>query len=117
MERPSTKQSKGATKKEKEWIIWVKQQPCSYCGNPGPNRYDHCAGSSAKIKVEFETVLIGHRFGLSECLECSRLTHLEKRDRFGPHWILWKELESNYEEQTPDNIKQGIEEYGKKYGR
>ena len=117
MQRKSTKQSRGASPQEREFIVWMKERNCSYCGNPGPSRYDHCAGSSAKIKVDFETVIIGHYFGLAECMACAELSHKDKYLAFGPHHKLWALEIDSYSGVIPDLVKAGVALYGTKYGR
>lgn len=117
MQRKATKQSRSAGKAEKEFIVWTKNRNCAYCGNPGPSRYDHCAGSAAKIKLDYATVLIGHWFGLAECMCCAELTHAQKREAFGAHHKIWLREVTDYPGDIPDEIIRGIVEYGRKYGR
>lgn len=121
MQRKSTKQSPAATADDKKFIVWTKEQDCAYCGNAGPSRYDHCAGSSAKIKVDYQTVLIGHRFGLAECMSCAELGHRAKRDAFGSHGKLWARENARYESETgtvtDQIIKGGIELFAARYNR
>lgn len=116
MQRKGTKQSPAASAKEKAFIVWTKNRACAYCGNLGPSRYDHCAGSSAKINL-IGTVHIGHYFGLAECECCAGMTHHEKYDAFGPHHQLWLREIEDYPGEIPSEIIEGITEYGKRYRR
>ena len=93
---------------------WLKDRAeCSACGREGPVINHHCAGSSAKIKVNFETVLIGHAFVISLCQECDDLvTHGSRRaltDQYGPQSELWLRQEAENPEPAPDNVRAGIE--------
>lgn len=128
MQRRATLKSRAANAAERRWISWVKRQDCSYCGAPGPCRYDHCAGSSAKCKVDFETVMIGHWFGLSECQICSDMSHKDKYEIYGPHHELWSILSrkywdevifssEKYDDAIPLKVACGIKQYSIKYGR
>jgi len=116
MQRKSTKQSRGANRKEKEFIVWTKNRSCAYCGNPGPSRYDHCAGSAAKIKI-IGSVHIGHYFGVAECSDCAELTHSKKYETFGPHHKIWLSEIEEFPGEIPPEIIIGITEYGTRYHR
>lgn len=117
MQRKRSKSTRQANTAEKKFIVWMKHKDCSYCGNPGPSRYDHCAGSAAKIKLNFSSVLIGPFFGLAECACCANMTHHEKYDAFGPHHKIWLREVEDYPEDIPLEVIDGIIEYGRRYRR
>lgn len=93
MQRAATKQSRAANKLERDFMAWVKQQPCCVCNRPGPSIVDHIFGSSKKSYAGLERVHIGHIAILSLCEYCdsvkTRGSRREFESRFGrqlDHW-------------------------------
>lgn len=113
MRRPTTKQSRAANASEKRRMAWLKERAlCSACGTRGPVINHHAAGSAAKVKVDFETVLIGHAFVLSLCQTCDDLvTHGSRRrltDTYGSQASLWVIQELDNPDPAPASIWSGI---------
>lgn len=117
MRRPTTKQSRAANASEKRRMAWLKERAlCSACGARGPVINHHAAGSAGKVKVNFETVLIGHAFVLSLCQTCDDLvTHGSRRrltDTYGSQAGLWLAQERDNPEPAPMIVQVGIARSG-----
>lgn len=70
MQRKATRQSRGASSRDRDFIGWVKEQPCICCGNPSPSIADHLFGSAAKKLIEFERIQCGLYAVIPLCQEC-----------------------------------------------
>ena len=118
MIRKATAQSRGANIEERRYIKWCKErQICAACGIEGDVIYHHCIGSSAKIKVCFETVLIGHFFGFGLCECCDSIVTRGSRRAFeaafGKQSEIWLRVARDYPYDIPMNIISGISLYGR----
>lgn len=117
MQRPVSKKSRGINASEKRRMQWLKERAiCSACGTPGPVINHHCAGSSAKIKVDLVSVLIGHAFVISLCKDCDDLVTSGSRraltDQYGPQSELWLRQEAGNPDPAPEDIRAGIAAWG-----
>lgn len=113
MMRKETKQSRSANSTEKAYMAWIKNRGiCAACGNDGGVIVHHCAGSSYKIKVDFETVLIGHSFVLGLCVICDNLITRGSRKyfeaQFGKQKWLWQTQYAQSPVTFPENVVNGI---------
>lgn len=120
MQRPVTEQSRGINANEKRRMAWLKDRGiCSACKKCRPVIVHHCAGSSAKIKHELQTVMIGHAFVLGLCQECDDLvTHGSRRkfvEKYGPQSVLWLWQESINPDPAPELVIRAISLWGEKY--
>ncbi len=66
MQRKATKNTRGPNAIEKAFQGWLKEQPCAYCGKPGPSIVDHARGATFRHNKE----LVGHAFCTSKCEQC-----------------------------------------------
>jgi hypothetical protein len=66
MQRKPTKNTRGRNAIEKAYQGWLKEQPCAYCGAPGPSIVDHARGATFK----HNKTLVGHAFCTSKCQTC-----------------------------------------------
>lgn len=118
MQRPATRQSRAANAEEKRHISWIKQRGmCAACGNDGGVIAHHMHGSSAKVRVGLEVVLIGHWavLGLCQCCDdiVTRQSRRAFRESFGQEEEIWENQSRDYPGEIPEIIRQGIMEYGK----
>lgn len=118
MQRPSTKQSRGANADEKRHIAWLKNRGiCAACGNDGGVICHHAVGSSYKVTVGLERVLIGHALVIGLCEPCDNLvtrgTHKALKDSFGTYAELWARQYEDSPVKFDDLIIQGIMESGR----
>ncbi len=95
MRRKPTKNTRGPNAEEKRYQAWLKEQPCAYCGAPGPCIVDHARGATFK----HNKVLIGHWFCTSRCLECDtkKTIHGDRIDNESSVWIF---QHSEYSSET-----------------
>ena len=115
MQRKPSKKTRGPSTQEKAYHGWTKERLCCVCGNYGVVVH-HCEGSTFKLKVQFETVLLGHWFVIPLCQQCDDvITHGSRRsfrERFGLQSDLWIKEAEQYTNETgispPDNIIEGI---------
>lgn len=97
MQRPITKQSPGADRIAKDHMNWLKERGvCSACGADhgyGNVIIHHCVGSSYKVRVGVERVLIGHAFVLALGQDCDDIvtcgSHRAFKEKFGAYADLW----------------------------
>ena len=115
MQRKASKKTRQANAAERRYQAWTKMRPCCTCGAYGVFVH-HCEGSAFKLKVGFETVLLGHYFVLPLCAECdSVITNNSRRafrESFGLQSELWAKEAEQYSEETgdqpPTNVVEGI---------
>lgn len=120
MQRAVTRQSRGVRTNEKKRLAWLKERGrCAACGSRGPIINHHCAGSSAKVRVDLVPVMIGHAFVLGLCQDCDDLvTHGSKRklvEEYGPQSSLWLMQEQHNPNPAPEVVVRAIYEWGKRY--
>ena len=90
MQRPISKQSRGANAEEKRYQGWIKESNhCAACKQYKPVICHHCEGSTFRhLKT-----LIGHFFCIGLCLDCDNVITLGSRrkfrEEFGPQSGLW----------------------------
>lgn len=117
MQRKPTKQSPGIDAAAKRHLKWVKERGiCCACGNTGWVIAHHFAGSSAKVHVGLERVMIGHWAVNGLCLACDNLATRSRarfREAFGKECDLWLKQAEHYPEEIPLLIIQGICAWGK----
>lgn len=70
MQRRATKQSPGPSKRDRDFIAWVKEQPCCCCNCPAPSIADHVFGSSVKKVIDFVRVQCGLYAVIPLCATC-----------------------------------------------
>ena len=97
---------------EKAYQSWAKERLCCVCGNYGVVVH-HCEGSTFKLKVNFETVLLGHWFCLPLCTTCDDVitngSRRSFRERFGLQCDYWaKEIDEYPGEKPPEIVSLGI---------
>ena len=95
MQRKATAQSRGANALEKAHMQWIKERGiCIACGNDAGVIIHHCVGSSYKVRVGAERVLIGHAMVLGLCICCdsivTRGSHKAFNYAFGKYVDLWE---------------------------
>lgn len=117
MQRPSTRQSRGANADEKRHMQWIKERGlCAACWNNGGVIVHHCGGSAYKVKVDGVTTLIGHAFVLGLCEVCdSVVTRGSRRsfeDAFGKQSLLWEAQYIHSPVKFNEEIVRGIAECG-----
>jgi len=118
MMRKATKQSRGANSNERAHMAWIKERGiCAACGNRGHVICHHLYGSSAKIKVNFATVLIGHAAVMGLCGICDAIVTRRSRrafvEAFGPQNMLWLMQYQESPVKFPEEVVQGIMNYEK----
>ena len=115
MQRKPTKKTRGSNAQEKAFQGWTKERSCCVCGNYGVVVH-HCEGSTFKLKVNFETVLLGHYFVIPLCQHCDDvITNGSRRlfrERFSMQSDFWMIEALEYAKETgikpPDNVIEGI---------
>jgi len=115
MQRKPTKKTRGPNAQEKAYQGWTKERLCCVCGNYGVVVH-HCEGSTFKLKVMFETVLLGHWFCLPLCAHCDDVitngSRRSFRERFGLQSKFWAKEMDQYANETgikpPENVISGI---------
>ena len=115
MQRKPTPQSRGPNAAEKQFLEWCKGQPSITSGQYGVEVH-HCVGSSAKTYVGAERVHIGHWFCIPLTTDEHSDFHKFKKEFenvFGRQRDLWLRLVEGYEYDVPNNVVQGIINYGK----
>lgn len=118
MQRTSTRQSRGANADEKRHMQWIKERGmCVACDNDGGVICHHAVGSSYKVRVGLEIVLIGHAFVLGLCQCCDDIvtkgSHRAFKDAFGPYSELFFKQYASSPVKFDDLIIQGIAESGR----
>lgn len=118
MNRRATRQSPGIDAAAKRHLKWIKERGiCIACGNPGGVIAHHFAGSSAKVRVGIECVMIGHWAinGLCQCCDtiATRIGRPAFREQFGNESELWLMQAAHYPVEIPLKIIQGIIAWGK----
>jgi hypothetical protein len=118
MQRKPTPQSRGIRSAEKHHLDWGKERCiCSACGAHGYVIAHHFAGSSAKVVVGFERVMIGHWAINFLCQKCDDIvTHQSRRafrDIYGKECEVWLRQAEQYPKEIPLNVMQGIAQYGR----
>lgn len=111
MRRKATKQSRAANADEKAFMRYTKECNCIACGAHGPSEVDHCVGSSAKVKVNYVSVLIGHWWVIPLCPSCHRQKTSAKImfiNNYGDLKTLWAIHAAGYNRKIPEEIKGGI---------
>lgn len=87
------------------------------CGSDGGVICHHAVGSSYKVRVGLEIVLIGHALVIGLCQCCDNLvtrgTHKAFRESFGSYADLWAKQYADSPVKFDDLIIQGIAESGK----
>src|SRR5690606_31444599 len=111
MQRAATRQSPGIDSAAKRHLNWIKQRGiCAACNNDGGVIAHHSSGSSAKVMVGLERVMIGHWFILGLCQPCDNIVTRRGRkafrDAFGNQCGLWLLQAESYGEELPLNILQ-----------
>lgn len=118
MQRAATKQSPGASSKERAHIAWIKERgECIACGAAGGVIAHHCVGSTYKLRVGVDRVQIGHAFVLGLCQSCDDIvthgTHRAFRERFGSYAGNWDRQYADSPVKFDDLIVQGIMQSGR----
>lgn len=118
MQRPSTKQSRGANAEEKRHMQWIKERGvCVACENDGGVICHHAVGSSYKVRVGLEIVLIGHALVLGLCQCCDNMvtngSHKAFKLAFDTYTNLFFKQYAESPVKFDDLIIQGIAESGK----
>lgn len=117
MQRPATRQSRGANADEKRHMQWIKERGlCAACWNNGGVIVHHCGGSAYKTKVDSITVLIGHAFVLGLCEICDSIVTRGSRraleNAFGRQSLLWEAQYVHSPVKFADEILRGIAQCG-----
>ena len=97
---------------------WIKERGiCAACNNYGGVIIHHCVGSSYKVRVDCERVIIGHAFVLGLCQCCdnvvTRGSHRAFNDAFGLYKGLWWRQYSDSVINFDDLTVQGIMNSGR----
>lgn len=105
MQRKATKNTRGRNSLETAYQAWLKEQPCAFCGAPGPSIVDHCEGSTFRHNKQ----LIGHIFCVSKCPDCDQVktlgSHAAHVKRFGKtHSEAWQIQSIKFEQETGKQI-------------
>jgi len=112
MQRKPTKNTRGPNAAEKRFQGWLKEQPCVWCGMPGPSIVDHARGATFK----HNKTLIGHWFCLPACVRCDHEKTV-KGKRQGNEVEAWYRLVMGYELETgyrcPDEVVIAILDFGR----
>lgn len=118
MQRKATKQSRAINSAERAHLRWIKERGiCCACGNAGGVVAHHFAGSSAKVMVGLNRVMIGHYAinGLCQC--CDNIVTREGRPafrrKFGPENKLWLKQAEQYPVEIPIDVISAIARWGK----
>ncbi len=118
MQRKATAQSRAINAAEKHHLNWGKERCiCSACGAHGYVIAHHFAGSSAKVRVGLQRVMIGHWAINFLCQSCDDIvTHQSRRafrERFGNECEAWLKQAEHYPVEIPLEVIQGISQYGR----
>ncbi len=118
MQRKATSNTRAANATERAHMSWIKDRGiCAACVNDGGVIVHHCVGSTYKVTVGLERVLIGHAFVLGLCACCdaivTRGTHKAFREKFGAYAELFKIQYSESPVRLEEIVLIGIYESGK----
>lgn len=113
MQRPHTRQSPGPCAKSRALVKWIKERGiCAACGDDGGVIAHHCAGSSAKIRVDIVPVMIGHFFINGLCLCCDEIvtqkSRREFRELYGPESQVYLNQIKDYPVEIPPEVIEGV---------
>ena len=112
MQRKPTSNTRGPNADEKRFQGWLKEQPCVWCDNPGPNIVDHCRGATFK----HNKVLIGHWFCLPCCVECDTQKAIHGK-RLGNEAAKWYVIDHEFlldcKIEAPSEVGISILDWGK----
>ena len=111
LRRKSTKNTRGPNASERKFQEFTKHSNCIVCGN-SPCIVDHIFGSTKKVYVGLERILIGHFAVLPLCQQCDDIKTKGNRRAFkeqcGNPALLWMQHISNYSGEIPENVIEGI---------
>lgn len=118
MQRKPTHQSRGINAAERAHLRWIKERGiCCACGNAGGVIAHHFAGSSAKVVVGLNRVMIGHWAINGLCTPCDNIVTREGRkafrEKFGAENKLWLKQALAYPVDIPIDVIGAIARWGK----
>jgi hypothetical protein len=118
MQRKATKQSRAINAEERRHLNWIKARGiCAACGMGGGVIAHHFAGSSAKVCVGLNRVMIGHWAvnGLCQCCD-DIVTHGSRkafREKFGTESSVWLRQAEQYHVDIPLDVIGAIAKWGR----